>query len=232
VLIRSPQGDVLLDGGPQDAAPLIAHNLALLGVRPSEVHALLNTHVHSDHAGGLAALKRLTGAELYARRAARPALESGLPDRNDPQYGLKQGFPKVRVDRLVRDGETIRVGQIAVKTIATPGHTPGGTSWSWRSCEDGRCVNIVYADSLSPISADGYRFLDHPALLAQFRSSIDKITALKCDILITPHPGASDLFERLSGQESLILAQGCANYAAAARKRLDERLRSEEQAPR
>ena len=72
--------------------------------------------------------------------------------------------------------------------IATPGHTPGALSWHWGSCDGGVCRPIVYADSLTPVSNDTYRFSDHPAYLAAFRASIAKIAALPCEILLTPHP--------------------------------------------
>ena len=95
----------------------------------------------------------------------------------------------VAVDVIVRDGETVRTETTTVRAIATPGHSPGAMSWQWESCEEAGCLTIVYADSLSPVSADDYRFSDHPQYLAAFRASLDRIAALDCDIVLTPHPG-------------------------------------------
>jgi metallo-beta-lactamase class B len=227
LLITSPRGHIVIDGGPPDAAPLIAAGITRLGFRPGDVRYLLNSHEHLDHAGGLSALKAATGAALVARAPARPVLESGAVDRADPQAGAIAGMPPVRVDRLVADGETLRLGPLTLTAHATPGHTDGGTSWSWRVCEAGACRTIVYADSLSAVSAEGYRFSDHPERVRPFRSTFDKLARLDCDILITPHPSASNLFERLAGRAALDDRGACAGYAEGARKRLDERLAKE-----
>jgi metallo-beta-lactamase class B len=111
-----------------------------------------------------------------------------------------------------------------VTAHATPGHTAGSTSWSWRVCERGDCRTLVYADSLTAVAPDSYRFSDHPALVARFRATFDRVAAMPCAILVTPHPGASNLFERLAGRAPLADRGACAAYASAARRRLDERL--------
>jgi metallo-beta-lactamase class B len=100
-------------------------------------------------------------------------------------------------------------------------------SWQWVSCDGGVCRTIVYADSLSPVSRDDYRFSDHPQLVQQFRDSIAKVAALDCDILLTPHPSASKLDERLALGEPLLDTGGCKAYAAQLGKALDDRLAKE-----
>jgi metallo-beta-lactamase class B len=228
LLITSDQGHILIDGATEEAAPLIAENIRKLGFDPTDVRYLLSSHEHMDHAGGLAALKRLTGAQMLARAAAKPILESGAYDKTDPQLGILPPFPRLKVDRVVEDGEAVKLGPLSLTLIATPGHSPGGTSWTWRSCEGATCHSLVYADSLGSVSADSYRFTDHPEYVAVFKSTIDRVAKLRtCDILITPHPSQSDFFERLSGAAPLVDPQSCANYAAAARDRLVARLAKE-----
>ncbi|OQW48364.1 MAG: subclass B3 metallo-beta-lactamase [Proteobacteria bacterium SG_bin6] len=227
LLIAGPQGHVLIDGATAEAAPAIARNIQRLGYRLRDVRLILNSHEHLDHAGGLALLQRLTGARVPARAEARRALETGQTEPDDPQHGLLAPFAGVRVDRLVRDGEVLRVGPIALTALATPGHTRGGTSWSWRRCAGRDCRTIVYADSLSAVSAEGYRFSDHPALVATFRASFAKVAALRCDMLFTPHPSASAFAERLAGTRPLADPAACQHYAQAAAARLDARLAQE-----
>jgi len=227
VLITSPKGHILIDGATAEAAPNIAANIRRLGFDPREVRILLNSHEHVDHAGGLAALKRLTGARMIARAESRPQLEGGAVDPADPQAGTIPGFSAVSVDGTVADGGTVRLGPLALTARATPGHTAGSTSWSWRACEGRMCRRIVYADSLTAVGPDSYRFADHPALVARFRATFEKVAALKCDILVTPHPGASNLFERLAGRAPIADPKACADYAAGARRRLDDRLARE-----
>ncbi|MBX9797536.1 subclass B3 metallo-beta-lactamase [Sphingomonas sp.] len=227
LLITGPKGHVLIDGATANAAPAIARNIERLGYRLRDVRLILNSHEHVDHAGGLATLRRLTGARVAARAEARAALESGRPDAGDPQAGLLPPFAGVRVDRLVRDGEVLRVGPVVLTAHATPGHSPGSTSWSWRSCAGADCRTIVYADSLSAVSADGYRFSDHPALVATFRATIARVAALRCDMLFTPHPDASDLAGRLTGAQPLGAPSACRRYANAAAAGLNARLAKE-----
>ncbi|MGO1000317.1 subclass B3 metallo-beta-lactamase [Lysobacter sp. CA196] len=233
VLITSEQGHVLIDGATEKAAPQIEANIRKLGFDPRQVRYLLNSHEHNDHAGGLAYLQRVTGATVVARTPAIAALETGKGDRGDPQFLSVSPFPPVTAVRPIGDGETLSLGPIVLTAHATPGHTPGGTSWSWRACDDaGDCRAIAYADSLTPFTDKVYRYSDeaaHPGVLAAFRRSIDTVAALPCDILVTPHPNASDLFARLDagsdrpGQEP----SGCRGYAATGAGKLEERLAKE-----
>lgn len=228
LLITTPEGHFLIDGATQQAAPGIADNIRKLGFDPSDIRYLLVTHEHLDHAGGLAELKRISGARFAIREAARAAMETGLPREDDPQYGIFLPFPGIKADRIISDGESLRIGNQIVNVIATPGHAPGGTSYSWKSCKDAVCRRIVYADSLSAVSADDYRFSDHPEYLGILRRTIARIAAITdCDILISPHPSQSNFFERLAGEMPLVDPAGCKAYSAAAGARLDARLAKE-----
>ncbi|HKV66162.1 MAG TPA: subclass B3 metallo-beta-lactamase, partial [Rhodanobacteraceae bacterium] len=119
---------------------------------------------------------------------------------------------------------------VAVTAHYTPGHTPGSTSWTWTSCEAARCLHIAYVDSLTALAAPGYRFSDHPQYVAAFRRSIATAGALPCDILLTPHPDASDFWQKIARRQSprdvapLVEAGACRAYASAASKTLDAQL--------
>lgn len=227
ILIPTPAGHFLIDGATAEAAPHIAANIRAAGYDPRDVRYILNSHEHVDHAGGLAALKRLTGARLVARAAAQRGLETGRTDPADPQAGTIPDFEGVAVDQLIADGGTLRLGSVTLTAHATPGHTAGGTSWSWRTCDGPTCHTIVYADSLSAVGPDSYRFTDHPAWLAPMRATFAKVAAMRCDILITPHPGASNLFGRMAGTAPLRDVNACRAYVDAARRRLADRLARE-----
>jgi metallo-beta-lactamase class B len=226
ILITDPAGDILIDGGTEADADLIADNIRKLGFQLTDVKYLLHSHEHYDHVGGLAKLQRLTGARLIASPPAVAVLDSGKASEDDPQYGINPAFGPAHVDRTVGDGEQVRLGNTVLVAEATPGHTPGALTWHWGSCQNGVCRQIVYADSLTPKSSDSYRFSDHPAYLAAYRASIAKVAKLDCDILLTPHPSASDMVKRLQ------LAQvenpnACRDYAAGLTKQLDDRLAKE-----
>jgi len=227
ILVTDPAGDVLIDGGTERDADLIAENIRKLGFLLSDVRYLLHSHEHYDHVGGLAKIQRLTGAQLIASPAAAAVLNSGTAGQDDPQYGINPPFPAAHVDRTVRDGEQVRLGNTVLVATATPGHTPGALTWHWGSCQSGVCRQIVYADSLTPVSNKSYRFSDHPAYLAAYRASIAKVAALDCDILLTPHPSASHMIDRLALGKSLEDPNSCRDYAAGLTKQLDDRLAKE-----
>lgn len=228
LLITSKDGHILIDGATKEAAAYIADNIRKLGFKPTDVKYLLSSHEHMDHIGGLAELKRITGAQMVARTEAKASLESGQYNQTDPQKGSLPPFEAIKVDKIIVEGELVKIGALKIKALATPGHSPGGTSWTWQSCDKGNCLQFVYADSLGSVSSDTYKFTDHPEYVAIFRSSIDKVASLSpCDVLITPHPSQSRFFERLSGTEALVDTSGCKNYALAARDRLQSRLTKE-----
>lgn len=192
-LISTADGLVLIDGALPQAVPAIEDNIRRLGFRIEDVKYILSTEPHYDHAGGLAALARDTGATVIASPAATAVLRRGRSGADDPQAAWLEPFPAVERVRALRDGETLRLGELEITARATPGHTPGSMSWSWRSCEGGDCKAVVFGSSLNPIAADGYRFSDpaNRALLDGFRRTFDSLRTMPCDILLTAHPDQS-----------------------------------------
>ena len=234
LLVTSDSGHVLIDAATEQAAPQIVANIRTLGFQLQDVKLMLATHAHLDHAGGFAALQRETGATLVARGLDAAAIQRGRGDRTDPQFLEAAPFPAVPNVRRVVDGETVKLGPLAFMAQATPGHTPGSTTWTWDSCENGHCLHFVYADSVTAISDAVYRYTDeaqHPGVVDAFRKSLARLAELPCDVLLTPHPGASDLFARLDGQAPLVDANACRALSQRAGETLDARI-AKERAPR
>ena len=227
ILVTGDSGHVLIDAGTEKGADLIARNVRRLGFRLADVKLLLHSHEHLDHVGGMSRLKQLTGARLVASPAAAAVFETGAPGRGDPQAGMHPPFPAVRVDRVIQDGEPVRLGSLQLTAVATPGHTPGALTWHWGACDGGVCRRIVYADSLSVYSREDYRFSDRPEYVAAYRAGLANLAALECDILLTPHPSASDMVGRVAGKAPLTNSNACRDFAAAQEKKLDERLAKE-----
>jgi len=234
LLVTSPQGHVVIDGATEEAVPSILANIRVLGFDPKDVKYIVGSHEHVDHMGGFAALKDATGAQLLVSAPARNVVATGRTDPADPQFGTIPDMRPVAVDGIltfaaepgmIDVGEPTRV--MALTPHLTPGHTAGGTSWTWRSCEGPNCATIAYIDSMTGVSRDEYRFTDHPERVAPFRETFARVNKLPCDILITPHPGFSNLFERLSGIEPLVDRDACRRLVHAMRKRLDDRLAKE-----
>lgn len=233
ILVDTGQGLALFDGDLPESATQIKAHIRALGFRVRDVKWILNSHAHSDHAGGIAALRAASGAQVFASAAGAHELGLGGADPGDPQYGSAPRYRPLKRVRVVRDGEVLQLGRVAVTAHYTPGHTPGSTSWTWDSCSGQRCLHMAYADSLSAIAAPGYRFSDHPAYVAAFRKGLATVAALPCDILLTPHPDASGFWEKVARRKSptdvtpLVDSQACRSYAAAAAKNLDAQLAKE-----
>lgn len=236
LLITSKAGHVLIDGALPESVPQIVANIRSLGFRVEDVKLIVNSHVHFDHGGGIAELQRLSGAKVAASPWSAEVLTKSGVGKGDPQFGSIPPVALVPRAESLRDGQTLRVGDIKLTAHFTPGHTPGGTSWTWRSCEGGRCLNLVYADSMTPVSSEGFRFSDsreYSNAVQDFEKSFAFLRSAPCDILLTSHPDASGLWERLEGRERgvrpdpLVSPNSCKGLADRAAEQLRKRLESE-----
>jgi metallo-beta-lactamase class B len=232
VLITSDRGHILIDGALPESVPQIRDHIRELGFKLEDVRLLLNSHVHYDHAGGLGELQKLTGARAAASADAAKVFASGESGPDDPQYGILPPIDRLKNVDVVRQGQIVKVGSLMVMARMTPGHTPGGTSWSWKSCEGARCVDVVYADSLNPVSVDGFKYTTSP-LLKAFETAYARLETMRCDILLTPHPAFARVFERLAAREkgnadAFIDPGACKAYVAAGRKNLAARVATEQ----
>lgn len=226
------RGHILLDGGLPQSAEEIDRHIRRLGFRTEDVRLIVNSHTHYDHAGGIHALQHASGAVVAASPSGAQALRQGTPTTDDPQYGFHGEFPRVPKVRVIRDGETLRVGPLGITAHFTPGHTPGSTTWTWQSCEGARCLNIVYADSLNAVVGPGFTYSSDPARVARFRASIAAVGALPCDVIVSVHPDFTDLAGKLArlaagDADAFVNPQGCREYAESSARLLDRQLAAE-----
>ena len=232
LLIETDEGLILVDAALPQSSMLIEANIRKLGFDPLNIKAILVSHAHFDHAGGINALQRLSGAAVYSSPDGADVLQSGLLQEDDPQflYGPENtSFPAIKNVTGIADGEFVTVGGVSVRAVHTPGHTPGGVSWTWESCALGTCYDIVYADSLTAVSAEGYRYSDGPAA-NQMIESAGAIAELDCDVLLSPHPfffGMKDKLEKRDEGNPFINNVACMLYAETALSWLEQRLDSE-----
>jgi len=236
VLVTSEGGHILLDGALPQSAPLIAANIEALGFSMKDVKLILNSHAHWDHAGGIAALQQASGATVVASASGAKVLQSGTNGRDDPQYQAKPVVHVAKVGKVtvVKEGDVVKLGKLALTAHMTPGHTPGATTWTWKSCEDQRCLDIVYADSLNAYSSGDFTFTGRGKtadISASFQQSIAKVAALPCDVIISVHPGMTNVLDKAASRSSernpFIDAGACRAYADNAGKLLAKRLASE-----
>ena len=237
ILIVGDAGHVLLDGGLEQSAAVIDANIRKLGFKTEDIKLIVNSHGHYDHAGGIAALQRASGATVAASSSGADALQRGENTTDDPQFGFGKadnGFPPVKNVKVIKDSEVLRISNIALTAIFTPGHTPGSTTWTWRSCEGSNCLNMVYADSISAVAAPGFKFMAKPDVVNLFRRSITRLSELPCDIVVSTHPSATNLDAKFKKRAELkgagpdpFVDHGCKALAATAMKGLEARIAEE-----
>ena len=228
VLIKTPQGAVLIDGGMPQAAEMLLARMRDLGVAPGDLKWILHGHAHGDHAGPIAAIQRATGARVVSNAESAALLARGGSD--DLHFGDDILYPPVHADRLVLDGEVVELGDIRLTAHFIPGHTPGSLSWTWDDLRDNKPLRIAYVDS---VSAPGYRLLGnprYPRIVDDYRHSFDVVRALPCDLLLTPHPDASGWAPGTNAPWQK--AMTCSAYADTAEKKLDAQLDAERKAAR
>ncbi|GAB3089374.1 subclass B3 metallo-beta-lactamase [Lysobacter terrae] len=221
LLIRTPEGAVLIDGGLPQAADMLLQRMRELGVQPHDLKLILHSHAHGDHAGPIAAIKRATGARVVSNAESAALLARG--GSNDLHFGDGILYPAVQTDRLVMDGEAVELGGLRFTAHFTPAHTPGSLSWTWTDTRDGKAVAIAYVDSLS---APGYQLIDNPRyphIVEDYRRGFAAARALPCDLLITPHPDASGWTPADTAQPHP-KPLTCRAYADQAEARLDAQL--------
>jgi metallo-beta-lactamase class B len=184
-LITTPEGHFLLDGGFVETAPQIEHNIAELGFKLTDVKFLLISHAHYDHAGGLAELKKVTGAKFLASEGDAPLLRSG--GHGDFRFGDTLTFPPITPDQIVHDGEVIRLGNQMVVAHLTPGHTKGCTTWTTKIRDGDKVYDVVFVGSQSALD---YKFVgqeSYPGITADFERSFALLNHLPCDIFLASH---------------------------------------------
>jgi metallo-beta-lactamase class B len=199
-LFETPDGLILLDSGFEETVPVIAAAIETLGFRLEDVEILITSHAHFDHVGGLAELKRLTGATLVASTAEAPLLESG---------GVEYPFTPVAVDRVVEDGEVVELGGTRLTAMVTAGHTPGCTTWT--ATVPGTDLDALFLCSVSVLPdmdlvTPSETFPEGRA--AAFRRSFERLEALEPDLFLGAH---GSFFRLLDKVELLERGEGMGN---------------------
>ena len=193
-LITTSKGHILLDVGLPRNATMVERNIERLGFRLTDVKVLLNTHAHFDHAGGLAQLKRRTGARLFAMTGDRTALERGVYVGSESEVAYR--FPAVRVDSVIADGATVTLGAVTLTANLTAGHSAGCTTWTLPVQADGVqhtaaffCSASVAANRLTPRP-------QYPGIVDDYRRAFARLKAMNADVLLAPHAEIFDLAGR------------------------------------
>jgi metallo-beta-lactamase class B len=204
-LITTPQGHILIDTAMPETSGQIESSIEKLGFKISDIKYLINTHAHIDHTGGLAKIKKDSGAQMIAGEKDKPLLEGGTYPGQEEEELLK--FPPVKVDRTVHEGDTVSIGGVTLTAHETPGHTPGCTSWT-TTARDGDAIRSVLffcsaTVSLNRLAGKG---ITYPGIVDDYRKTFAWSKTQHPDILLAPHPEMYDM----SGKRAKI-ADGAPN---------------------
>ncbi|HEV7922118.1 MAG TPA: subclass B3 metallo-beta-lactamase [Thermoanaerobaculia bacterium] len=218
-LITTPKGHIVLDGGFAETAPMIVANIRKLGFEPRDVRYILNSHAHLDHAGGIAELRRVTGAKFLASAPEAAQLARGGLD--DPQFGNRFPFPPAPPDQLVRDRQQITLGGTTLTAHITAGHTRGCTTWTMRAA--GRDV-VFLCSATAPTD---YRLVGNPRwpdAVADYRRTFATLRALPCDVFLAAHGGFFDLQSKIGHPERFVDPAGYKAHLDALEESFNKRV--------
>lgn len=187
-LVATRDGHILINSSLEASVPLIQRSIEELGFRLADVKILLISHAHWDHCAGSAEIKRLTGARYLVMQADVPEIEAG--GRGNFHYANVPStfFPPTKVDRALRDGDEVRLGEAVLVAHHTPGHTKGTTTWALKVEEGGRPLDVVIIGS--PNVNAGYRLVGnarYPTIADDYERTFRVLRALPCDVFLGAH---------------------------------------------
>jgi metallo-beta-lactamase class B len=185
-LFTTSEGHILMNTGMPSSGPMIVESVRKLGFRPEDIKLMINGHAHIDHAGAFAFLKQQFSSQLAVMKDDVEAMESG--DKNDFKYANDFVYPPVKVDRILRDGDTIKMGDVLLTAYHTPGHTRGATTWIANIAVDGKAYVVAFPDGAG--FNPGYRLVknpSYPGIAEDYRRTHHFLETLKPDIWLAQH---------------------------------------------
>ena len=194
-IIKTKSGLILLDTAMQESAPIVRANIETLGFKLKDIKIMISSHAHFDHVAGHADMKAATGAKVYATKADAEIMESGGKKGFHP---LEPYYKPIKVDKILKDGEAVRLGGVAMTAHLTPGHTEGNTAWSMTVEENGKKYNVVFTSSLS--INPGVKMVNNPTwagVADAYAKSFATLKTLPCDVFLGPHAPFFNMEEKV-----------------------------------
>jgi metallo-beta-lactamase class B len=229
-LITTPQGNILINSDLEANVPMIQASIEKLGFKFNDTKILLISHAHFDHDAGSAKIKEITGARYMVMDADVPVVESG--GKLDFQYGDRPEFlyRPTKADRVLHDGDEVRLGGTVLVAHLTPGHTKGCTTWRMQVTDAGKTYNVVILGS--PNVSPGYKLVhnqNYPQIADDYVRTWAVLKSLPCDIFLGDHGSYFDLEEKYArlkdaGANPFIDPVGYKNYVSEKEQEFDTEL--------
>jgi metallo-beta-lactamase class B len=229
-LITTPSGHILMDPGYEQTVPLVKESIRKLGYKYEDIKLLLNTQAHFDHAAGLAQIKQETGAQLAVSAPDAALLEAG--GRGDFLFADRYTFPPVKVDRVLKDGDVIELGNVRLTARLTPGHTKGATTFTMTADDRGRAYQVVFAASTTV--NEGTRLVDNPTypeIVEDWQRTYAVLESLSPGVWLSQHTNVFDESRKLArvgkGDNPYIDPKGYRTWLFTSRQRFNKQLSEE-----
>lgn len=193
-LITTPEGHILINSNLEANVPMIRASVESLGLKFSDIKILLISHAHFDHCAGSAMIKQLTGAKYMVMDGDVDVVESG--GKNDFQYGSDPTalYPPAKVDRVLHDGDEVKLGNATLTARLTPGHTKGCTTWTMKVNDGSKLRDVVIIGS--PNVNPGYKLVGstvYPRMAEDFEKTFRVLRSLPVDYFLGAHGSYFDL---------------------------------------
>jgi metallo-beta-lactamase class B len=230
-LFTTSEGHILMNTGMPSSGPMIVDSIRKLGFRPEDIKIMINGHAHIDHAGAFAYLKQQFGAQLAVMKDDVAAMESG--DKDDFKYANDFVYPPAKVDRVLRDGDTIKVGDVLLTAYHTPGHTRGATTWVANIVVEGKAYIVAFPDGAG--FNPGYRLAknpSYPGITGDFRGTHHKLEILRPDIWLAQHNEYYNLEGKrkraqIEGVNAWVDAEGYRRWVASKKRDFEDEVDAE-----
>jgi metallo-beta-lactamase class B len=198
-LITTPEGHILINSNLESSVPMIRQNVERLGFRFSDIKILLISHAHFDHCAGGALIKQLSGAKYMVMEGDVTVVEDG--GQSDFQYSKSPDvlFKAAKVDRVLHDGDEVRLGDVTLTAHLTAGHTKGCTTWTLQVRDDGKVYNVVIVGS--PNVNPGYKLVNnskYPQIASDYEHTFQVLKSLPCDVFLGAHGGYYGMIEKFA----------------------------------
>ncbi len=233
-LIVTPKGNILINSSLESSVPLIRKSVRALGFKFSDTKILIVSHAHFDHCAGSARVKQLTGARYYVMDADVPVVESG--GKIDFQYAADptMHFPPAKVDRVLHDGDTVRLGGVVLSAHKTAGHTKGTTTWTMDLPQHDKTLHVVIVGS--PNVNAGYKLVGnkaYPQIAEDYKHGFEVLKSLPCDIFLGAHGGYYGLVQKYARMKNgdrlaFIDPEGYKSYIADREQAFHEELKKQQ----